>query len=396
MKLNETFRTSVDSLFLNKVRSFLTMLGVIIGVFSVVTLISLVKGVQNYIEDQFKLLGANTIFVMPGKINTGGSGHSAGAGIMSGKLEEKHVKLIEMYVKEYIDAVTPSAETSKLLKYKTKEYYAGVLGVNYQGKDIFNMEVLYGRYFTKLEQLTKSRVIILGYTVSNELFGSQNPVGQKIKIDAQAYEIIGVLNKKSPNYDESTVVPYTTALQDFSGLKINSIAVKAKSNQNLDFVMEQVKLAMLKDLKKEDFSVLTQKDFLASINSILNIISIALGAIAGISLFVGGIGIMNIELVSVTERTREIGLRKALGATSKNIRLQFMTEAVLISVTGGVVGLFLGWLTTFALKSFVRAEIPMWSIFLSLGFSALVGIAFGTYPAIKASQKDPIEALRYE
>ncbi len=395
MKINETFKTSIDSLLLNKARSFLTMLGVIIGVFSVVTLISLVKGVQNYIEDQFKMLGANTVFIMPGKIGNMSNG-SYGGSVVSSKLDEKHVKLIETYVGDYIDAVTPSTRASKNIKYKTKEYYTSLLGFNYQGADIFNMTTVYGRFFTKLEQLSKSKVIVLGYSVNNELFNGQNSVGKKVKIEGQTFEVIGVMDKKSPEYDEGATLSYTAILQYFPGTKIVSIAAKVKDNQNLPDVMEKIKLALLKDLKKEDFSVLTQKDFLESINSILGIITIALGAIAGISLFVGGIGIMNIELVSVTERTREIGLRKALGATAKNIRLQFMTEAVLISVLGGVVGLVFGWLATLALKSFVRAEIPMWSALLSLGFSALVGVAFGTYPAIKASEKDPIEALRYE
>ncbi|MFZ2663943.1 MAG: ABC transporter permease [Patescibacteria group bacterium] len=395
MKINETLKTSLDSLALNKVRSFLTMLGVIIGVFAVVTLISLVKGVENYIEDQFKLLGANTVYVMPGKISTGGTGQNTGAGLMSGKLKEKHVDLIETYAKDYIDAVTPSVETSKSIKYKTKEYYAGILGVNYQGTDIFNMEILYGRHFSKLEQMTKSRVTVLGYSVNEELFNNENSIGQKVKIDAKTYEVIGVMEKKGPSFDGSVVVPYTAVIQDFDG-RISSIAAKAKADQDLELVVQQIKIALMKDLKKDDFSVLTQKDFMESINSILDILTVALGAIAGISLLVGGIGIMNIELVSVTERTREIGLRKALGATSKNIKLQFMTEAVLISVAGGVVGLLLGWLATFAMRSFVRAEIPTWSILLSLGFSAFVGVAFGTYPAIKASQKDPIQALRYE
>jgi len=395
MRINETFKTSLDSLLLNKARSFLTMLGVIIGVFSVITLTSLVKGVQNYIGDQFKSLGSNTVYVMPGKVSIGGSNSNIGAGMMSGKLEEKHVDLIETYAKEYIDAVTPSAETGKTIKYKTKEYYATILGSNYQGKDIFNIEILYGRSFSKLEQLTKARVIVLGYSVNEELFDGQNSVGHKVKIDSQTYEVVGVMAKKGPNFDASTLAPYTTLMQDFNS-KISTIAIKAKDNQDLEFFVQQIEIVLMKDLKKDDFSILTQKDFLESIDSILSIISIALGAIAGISLLVGGIGIMNIMLVSVTERTREIGLRKALGATSKKIKLQFMLEAVLISITGGIIGLILGWLATFALKAFVRAEIPVWSILVSLGFSAVVGVVFGTYPAIKASQKDPIQALRYE
>ena len=152
----------------------------------------------------------------------------------------------------------------------------------------------------------------------------------------------------------------------------------------------------MRDLDDDEFTVMTQKDILESIESILSMLTVALAAISGISLLVGGIGIMNIMLVSVTERTREIGLRKAIGATSKDIKLQFMIEAVVISLTGGVIGLFFGWITTIAIKPLIDAEIPVWSIFMALGFSILVGIIFGTYPAVKASKKDPIEALRYE
>jgi len=394
VKVKETLKTALESLSLNKVRSFLTMLGVIIGVFSVVTLISLVKGVQNYIEDQFKLLGANTVFVLPGKMEVGNpsSGHS----MMGGEFKEKDVSNIEILARDYTEAVTPAVVTTRSIIYKTKSYFSSIEGTNYKSGLIFNFELKYGRYFTRLEENNDARVAVLGDSINKELFSGQNSVGQFIKMDSKNYEIIGILIPKSREYDEAVFMPYTTILKEFSGTKIASLAVKVKDGVDIDMAVEQIKLALMKNLKQDEFSVLTQKDFLTSINSILSIITVALAAIAGISLFVGGIGIMNIELVSVTERTREIGLRKALGATSKNIKLQFMTEAVFISVIGGVLGLLFGWFATFLVRSFVRAQIPLWSVFLSLGFSILVGIVFGTYPAVKASKKDPIEALRYE
>lgn len=391
MKLKETFKTAIESLGLNKFRSFLTMLGVIIGVFSVVTLISLVKGVQNFVEDQFKLLGSNTVFILPGKI--GGSG---GPGAFTGNFEERDVDSIRINARDYIELVTPGVASSRDVKYKTKSYFSTVRGNNYQSSAIFNFSFKFGRFYSRLEENNKSRVIVLGSSINNELFSSQDSVGQNVKIEGKNYQIIGVLAPKSSEYDESVFIPYTTILKEFDGSRIAAMAAKIKDGVNTDTAVEQIKLALLKNLKNDQFSVLTQSDFLTSINSILNILTVALAAIAGISLFVGGIGIMNIELVSVTERTREIGLRKALGATSKNIRLQFTIEAVIISVSGGVIGLLCGWLVTFLVRNLVRAQIPLWSVFLSLGFSILVGIVFGTYPAIKASQKDPIEALRYE
>lgn len=394
MRVKETFKTALESLGLNKVRSFLTMLGVIIGVFSVVTLISLVKGVQNYIEDQFKSLGANTVFALPGKVDMGGSsmGHSA----IGGKFEERDVRSIEIYAKDYIDLATPATASARDVKYKTRSFYASIQGANYKSDKIFNFTFKSGRFFTRLEENNKSKVAIIGNSLNNEFFQGQDAVGKYVKIDNKSYLVIGVLEPKSPEYDESVFLPYTTILKEIDGSRIASIAIKVKDGVSIDTAVEQITLALLKNLKADRFSVLTQKDFLTSINSILNIITVALAAIAGISLFVGGIGIMNIELVSVTERTREIGLRKALGATSKNIKLQFLTEAVIISVIGGLIGLLFGWVATLLVRSFVRAQIPVWSILLSLSFSILVGIIFGTYPAIKASKKDPIEALRYE
>lgn len=394
MRVKETFKTALESLSLNKFRSFLTMLGVIIGVFSVVTLISLVKGVQNYIQDQFNLLGANTVFVLPGKV--GSAGAAGGPGTFTGSFEERDVTSIEVNAKDYIDLVTPAIATSRDITYKTKVYFANIRGNNYKSSEIFNFSIKYGRFYGKLEEDTKSRSIVLGDSINEDLFSGNNSVGQSVKLDGKSYQIIGVLNAKSSEYDQSGFVPYTTMLKEFSGSKISALAVKVKSGIGIDTAVEQIKLALLKNLKSDQFSVLTQSDFLTSINSILNIITVALAAIAGISLFVGGIGIMNIELVSVTERTREIGLRKALGATSKNIKLQFLTEAIFISVTGGIIGLLFGWLVTFLVRNLVRAQIPFWAVFLSLGFSILVGVIFGTYPAVKASEKDPIEALRYE
>ena len=191
-------------------------------------------------------------------------------------------------------------------------------------------------------------------------------------------------------------MPYTTLRDNFDGTTIISIVSKAKSQFPITKAAESVKLAMYRDLHDDEFSVMTQEDILESINSILGILAVALATISGISLLVGGIGIMNIMLVSVTERTREIGLRKALGATSFDIKRQFMIEAVIISLSGGLIGLLLGWLSTLAIKNLVRATVPFWAIPLALGFSVLVGVIFGTYPAVKASKKDPIEALRYE
>ncbi|HQK41490.1 MAG TPA: ABC transporter permease [bacterium] len=395
MNAKEILSTASKALLLNKVRSFLTMLGVIIGVFAVISLVSLVGGVQEYVVSSFEDLGSNLIFVVNGKIEMG-QRQTAGSALVSTNLKEKHVDMIESTAKDYVDYITPQSQTYQTIKYKTEEYFLLLLGVNYEANDIFNSNIERGRYFNRVEQENSSRVVVLGNNLGKKFFGEENPIGKKIKISGKSYEVVGLLAKKSPNYDESVILPYTTVMDEFSATGITSIVVKVKDNVDLEQAQQQVKLALLKDLKEDKFTVMTQEDILESIQNILNMLTIALASISGISLLVGGIGIMNIMLVSVAERTKEIGLRKALGATSSDIKNQFMAEAILISSLGGVLGLLLGWVTTIAIRPLIKAVIPVWAIPLALGFSLAVGIIFGTYPAVNASKKDPIEALRYE
>ena len=395
MNAKEILSTASKALLLNKVRSFLTMLGVIIGVFAVISLVSLVGGVQEYVVSSFEDLGSNLIFVVNGKIEMG-QRQTAGSALVSTNLKEKHVDMIKSTAKDYVDYITPQSQTYQTIKYKTEEYFLLLLGVNYEANDIFNSNIEKGRYFNRVEQENSSRVVVLGNNLGKKFFGEENPIGKKIKINGKSYEVVGLLAKKSPNYDESVILPYTTVMDEFSATGITSIVVKVKDNVDLEQAQQQVKLALLKDLKEDKFTVMTQEDILESIQNILNMLTIALASISGISLLVGGIGIMNIMLVSVAERTKEIGLRKALGATSSDIKNQFMAEAILISSLGGVLGLLLGWVTTIAIRPLIKAVIPVWAIPLALGFSLAVGIIFGTYPAVNASKKDPIEALRYE
>jgi len=395
MNAKEILSTASKALLLNKVRSFLTMLGVIIGVFAVISLVSLVGGVQEYVVSSFEDLGSNLIFVVNGKIEMG-QRQTAGSALVSTNLKEKHVDMIKSTAEDYVDYITPQSQTYQTIKYKTEEYFLLLLGVNYEANDIFNSNIERGRYFNRVEQENSSRVVVLGNNLGKKFFGEENPIGKKIKISGKSYEVVGLLAKKSPNYDESVILPYTTVMDEFSATGITSIVVKVKDNVDLEQAQQQVKLALLKDLKEDKFTVMTQEDILESIQNILNMLTIALASISGISLLVGGIGIMNIMLVSVAERTKEIGLRKALGATSSDIKNQFMAEAILISSLGGVLGLLLGWVTTIAIRPLIKAVIPVWAIPLALGFSLAVGIIFGTYPAVNASKKDPIEALWYE
>jgi putative ABC transport system permease protein len=395
MKVQDTFLTSIKALFANGTRTFLTTLGVIIGVFSVVTLVSLVQGVRNYITEQFSAVGSNLFFVSPGKIT--GIQDDPSISFSTNKLRIKHVDLLERYAGDYIVGATPLARVSKPATYKTRSYTSSLTGTNEKIRDIADIDVIKGRYFTKAEVKNRARVGVIHPAVANELFGSKTAgLGKKVKVGSGQVEIIGVAEEKNREFDDRITMPHTTVTDLLEVEDITFIGMKAKNGISVDVATRQVELALLRDLKKDDFSILSQQDILKSVESILGMLGMILGAIAGVSLLVGGIGIMNIMLVSVTERTREIGLRKALGATSPNIALQFLIESSLISMAGGILGLVFGWLATLYARNYIQAEIPAWACFLGIGFSLLVGVGFGTYPALQAAKKQPIEALRYE
>lgn len=389
----EIFKTSNKALLLHKGRTALTMLGVIIGVFAVISLVSMGIGVQNYVTDQFESIGSNVIFIMPGN-----SGFTEDPANTFGRLkfEEKHVDLIEQYASDQVEIVSPSVRFSGTVEYKTNSYYSSILAPNYKAQQLFDLSIQEGRFFNEAEEKNKMRVAILGPNIAEELFPNVNPIGKNIEIEEVSYEVIGYTKKKGQDYDNNVYVPYTIAMSDFEIDNFQGLIVKIKDKDSVELAEKQVTLALLRDLDKDDFQIMSAEDILSSIQSILSILTAAVGAIAGISLLVGGIGIMNIMLVSVTERTKEIGLRKAVGASPKDIALQFMFEAVMISVGGGAMGLLFGWLASLAARSIVRTEVPLWAVLLAFGFSVLVGVIFGTYPAVKASKKDPIEALRYE
>ena len=393
--LNELFLTALKSLTSNKTRTLLTMLGIIIGVFSVITLISVGQGIQNYVTKQFASLGSNLVFVTPGKLNLRGD---PGANFLTNKLEDKHLTLIQKYASDYIENVTPIMELGKTLTFKNKTYYTELQALNELGDKTYNISISKGVYFNRNEVNAASKVVVIGSEVEKELFLNQDPIGKDLKIDDKFFTIIGVASEKGSSLDRRVFLPYTSAKKFFNVQRFSGIVMKAKDSGNVESAMNRVKIALLRDLKEDQFTVISQKDLLGSFTSILSTITLGIGAIAAISLLVGGIGIMNIMLVTVTERTREIGLRKAVGATPNNIAFQFLIEATSLSVLGGFIGMGIASLVVFLIKTYGNfdASIPSWAILVAFFFSLLVGVLFGTYPAIKAAKKDPIEALRYE
>lgn len=406
-ELFETVKISLTALKANKMRSALTMLGIVIGVTSVILLVSIGTGLKNYITKQLEGLGANTLFVFPGEFEIapagggggGPSGAMPGAGIAASKFTFNHLNDLKRGG-QTIKAVMGYTENNGTMRYKGKTHITQVSGTGPEYPEIRNQKVILGSFFTASQYNSAKRVAVLGKSAAEELFGEENPVGKTFTISDQHYTILGVLEAKGAfggiDVDDIVLIPATTAMRQFDMEYIQSFWIQSQSSQTISQTKEEVEKILLKTLKKDEFSVLDTQSILSVISQVLGVLTAALGGIAAISLIVGGIGIMNIMLVSVTERTREIGLRKAVGATPKNILVQFLIEAVVLSFVGGAIGIFLGSLGALVINHFIATTVTLWSIILAFGVSALVGIIFGVAPAAKASRLNPIEALRYE
>ncbi|MFC1653650.1 ABC transporter permease [Patescibacteria group bacterium] len=407
MNLTDTIKVALQSLITNKGRSLLTMLGVIIGVSSVILLVSIGNGLEASITDQFEDLGVNTIIIAPGDLF--GDDEEGGfpaedqqvAALSNNKLNMTHVNEVRK-VKEFINAVTPMAIIPAEVTYKGETKNISVVGVSSEYGDIANSnpeEV--GRFFTKAEEDKAERLAVMGFKINEELFGNIDPVGKSIKLNNQTYKVIGVVGEKGggfggPSFDTYVYVPIESYFKLFDTKKILRMTAQVKSADLIDESIEAVEKRLLRKLDDEDFSVFDQAEILDVISQILGALTAGLGGIAAISLLVGGIGIMNIMLVSVTERTREIGLRKALGATPNIILMQFLIESVALSVVGGMIGVGIASGAAFAISSFIPAVISIDAIILAFTVSVVVGVVFGVYPARRASLLSPIEALRSE
>ncbi|MFA6185272.1 MAG: ABC transporter permease [Candidatus Shapirobacteria bacterium] len=399
---NELLRSSVRSILKNKSRTILTSLGIIIGVTSVILLTSIGNGLKGYITKQFDSLGANSIYVMPGKVFNDNGGFSNSGGMMTTSFTQKDISSLKREIKDVeiipVNAVFTDISSSQATK-KSIEIDGATEGFGKATNLIPSNEN--GRWFTKEEEEKNTPVIVLGYKLAQDLFPKSSALGKKVIVKGKNLKVIGIVDKKGasmggPSIDDQAYVPLSIAFNFSGNENINTILVKTINKEVIEKTKKDITKVMLKKYDSDAFSVFDSSQLLNSINSIINILTIGLSGIAAISLVVGGIGIMNIMLVSVTERTREIGLRKAIGASPNAILIQFLIEAVILSCFGGIIGIIIGFLGTLAINPFFPAKITLSSVLLAFGVSSAVGIIFGVAPARKASKLSPIEALRYE
>jgi putative ABC transport system permease protein len=404
MKWKNLIKVAFKSILKNRMRSLLTMLGIIIGVGAVIALVAIGQGATADIEGQISDLGTNLIVIMPGSTRTGGVSHGAGS---LKTLTMADVKKLEEEA-ALLQLISPIINAAGQVVAAGKNWSTSVQGVAPNYLEIRDWRLAKGSFFTERDLRSRKKVAVLGKSVVDELFGEQNPLGAKIRIRNIPFTIIGILTEKGQsmmgNQDDVILAPSTTVLYRMSdGRTVNTIMASAISVDEMDATTAEVAKLLRQEHRlrpgdDDDFMIRTQTEFIQTITGVTTILTMLLGAIAGVSLLVGGIGIMNIMLVSVTERTREIGIRLSIGARAEDILVQFLIEAVILSMLGGIIGILMGIGLGKMISGLINSSLiidPFITLF-AFFFSGAVGVFFGFYPARKASKLNPIDALHFE
>ena len=400
----ESFLMAWASLIANKMRSILTMLGIIIGVAAVIALVSIGNGVKQQVSDSISSLGSNLLMVMPGAPRTPGVRPTASS---QRSLKEGDYKAIAKL--DGVAAASPFTSNSYVAIYQSNNWTTTASGVSPSLQTINNLTMKDGRFITEKNVQNRERVAVVGSTIVKNLFGNEDPVGKDIRVKNIPFKIIGVLESKGnssmgEDQDDVVYIPYTTAMERVQGVDyLRMVYVSANDDNGINRLQADIENLLrvrhnIKDSNLDDFNIRNMQSIMETMQQTTSTLTLFLGAVAAISLVVGGIGIMNIMLVSVTERTREIGIRKALGATYNVIVTQFLIEAVVISLMGGIIGIIFGIGASQLISKFsgMSTVLSIPTIFLSFGFSIAIGLVFGVYPARKAARLNPIDALHYE
>ncbi|HRY60080.1 MAG TPA: ABC transporter permease [Patescibacteria group bacterium] len=413
MKITNTIRISLAGLKANKLRSALTILGIVIGITSIILVVSIGNGAQGLILGEIQSMGSRTLTVEPGK-PSGGLSDSMMTFFQQSLKENDLESLKKKANVPHLQSIIPIVFTSDNINFGNEVLSATILGSSEKIFDFYKIIPAEGSLFTEDDVKGKTDNCVIGSKIKEKLFGNIDPVGQKIRVKNKTLRIVGVLPEKgggfSFNYNSAIMAPYTT-IKDYvlSQKYYNEFIVEVDQDKYIDQTVQDIQITLrnnhnITDPEKDDFNVQTQKDLMKTVGTVTTVMTLFLALVAAISLLVGGVGIMNVMFISVTERTKEIGLRKALGATNSDILNQFLFEAIYLTLAGGLLGILFGSLFSYvasiglsqALSSNWAFSFPISAALMGIGVSAFIGVVFGIYPAYSASKKNPIEALRYE